>query len=159
MTLFFRMSATTIIIFAVSFVVHGVNGKLINDENVNNPELTHFWHILIEVMIIDFMSSIYKKKRNIIRRFFREILLINNIVNGNHSICKRKNLLEGNPVQQYRVKLVLQHDVLDYYYILKINVHLGINAVSFGFILRIIGVYWWTFMVHWSFIRVNGSLR
>lgn len=36
------MLATTSIIFAVGFVVHRVNGKLINDENVNNPELTHF---------------------------------------------------------------------------------------------------------------------
>lgn len=36
------MLVTTCIIFAFGFAVHGANGKLINDENVNKPELTHF---------------------------------------------------------------------------------------------------------------------
>lgn len=62
------------------------------------------------------MSSIYQKKKEILFGDFpREILLKSNIVNGNPSVFKRKNVLEGNHVLQYRVKLVLQHDVLNYH--------------------------------------------
>lgn len=39
-SLFFRMLATTSIIFAVAFVVYGGNGQPTSEEKVNNPELT-----------------------------------------------------------------------------------------------------------------------
>lgn len=66
----------------------------------------------------------------------------------------------GNPFLQYRVKTILQHCVLDYFYILNTSKFIWVSmpiAVLRGLILGIIRVQWGTNRVHWGYHL--GSLR
>lgn len=103
-----------------------------------------------------------KKKMKYYMTVFKKNLLQSSFFRRNHTkqFSNGKYFFRGNPFLQYRVKTILQHCVLDYFYILNTSKFIWVSmsiAVLRGLILGIIRVQWGTNRVHWGYHL--GSLR